>query len=212
MQIPLRSPANKPWLTSEAYLQQAGGNGVASISDYFKESRIGAHAPRFRRAATTAQELGIDPVKTALICGPGQRHDEIILAMGIFPDITTVHVVEWHEPNLNRVIELLDPLRDQVKVDIIAHHNDLRDLQTVPPGTAQFAFANKIFDLFHGDNESIFTILQGISRSLVPNGLFFSYDHPMDDEGEIGTMFNHLALAAGLRRLKWAGSGLYSKI
>ena len=212
MRILLRSPAQKPWLTCDAYLQQASGNGVASVTDYFRESKAAASHLIFQRVARTVQELGITPVETALICGPGRRHDEIILTMGVFPEITTVHVAEWHAPNLDRVIELLDPLRNQVKVDVIAHHNDLRDLQTVPQGTAQFAFANKIFDLFHQDHRSIYRILRGVARSLVPDGVFFSLDHPIDNEGEVGAEFNRIAMAAGLRRLKRAGSGLYSKI
>lgn len=139
-----------------------------------------------------------------MLCGTGQSHEEVLLTLEAFREVKRVEAVDWDIGNLEALVQDLQhsPAASR-DVDVTVHHNDLRNPETVPKGAADFAFANKLFDLYkyEGQLEGFYIqcLLGGISTCMAPKGILFSFDHPLHPSEENG--FYEIALTVGLKKI-----------
>lgn len=193
MRITVKAPTTCPWLKTRAYQQQLASKNVGVRSFYSTE--YAAYEREVMRTAELARERGLD-VRTVLLCAPGESPEEVRLILDAFPGVKKVRLIDWHRPNIDLLdISLRQGELAQRDLEVFLHHDDLRNIQTVPRNGADFAFANKLFDLH--DRTDTLRILMGISRCLNGNGMFFSYDYPFGDGGS----FYELAALAGLTKI-----------
>ena len=197
--VTLKTCSETPWLHSSVYQRQVEKNAVSRRSSYDQNPAIRALRDLI---LDTVAEHGLE-VKTALIGGIGGSPDEICLLQKFFPGIETIHAVDWYGPNLEELQPRLKRLSLAGKLrDIILHHDDLRDPQTVTE-RADLVFANQLFPLYlgdGGDGRSPYSLLADLHALLNRGGILISPDYRLVN-----------ADTASFAGLQTIGPGMYMK-
>lgn len=183
MRITLAEPMAKPWLDSPVYQKMVANRDAVTRSYY--ASNYTAYRKLLSIAAQKARILKPD-IRTILLCGAGGSHEEVELACDVFPEARSIHVVEWHEPNIDLLRERLAPLKaPKEELEVVIHHDDIRCPGTVPDNFSDFVFVNKLFDLYRNNTKDMVSILSALAKCLVAGGVLHSFDYPFLDEDKI---------------------------
>ena len=194
MRITFHSPNLRHWEAQATYKNQVLNGNVGARSFY--DDCYGSYARQMDHAATAVHNAGVT-VGDALICGVGASYEEVLLVQGSFPDVKRIQLVDWHLPNLigaKKLLKINQTLFKDLEFDL--RHDDLRmlDARTIPP--LDFAFTNKVLDLFDELNQ--WHILKSVNGVLKPGGILFSFDYPF---GRCESGFNELAFSAGYNNI-----------
>jgi hypothetical protein len=198
MLIKVNFPHRPNWESGLLYNRQVDDRTVKSRSNYGNRPDFETYSEEFKRASEVAARFQLE-VKNAMLCGIGDSIEEAELSLIAFPDIEIIHALDWDFNNvldLNiRFLENRQRFPDQLLIEI--HHTDLRNPELIQPDSIHFAYIAKVFDLYQAYPEEIELLLTGIARSLMPGGILFSLDYPLDS----GKAFYDLAANIGLPKV-----------
>jgi len=121
--------------------------------------------------------------RQALIIGPGADPTETGLLFGAFPKLARLHLLDWHEPNIDRLEEILtqwaeqQPQYGRVKL----HLSDAVNMEDISSSTLHLVQINNVLQHIEGLDGSlprivpqkVLDILRETKRVLVPEGCLF---------------------------------------
>jgi hypothetical protein len=115
-----------------------------------------------------------------MIGGIGDSVAEAEIMTELFPGVRELHLVDWYLPNLLKLEpRLAASALLATDREVVCHFDDLRDPETIEPGSIDIAFANKLFDPYSHEEFAFLHLLNGIARALKPSGILFSLDYPL---------------------------------
>lgn len=200
MRVTVYKPAVCFWNGNKSYREIAGSRRIGSVSYYSEEFDSYLSLIREVLQANRNNGIEIEKVRNALVCGFGRSSEEISLMTELFPNLAEVHVVDWHEPHVDDIVKKIKNDGKPDNLRVIVHLTDIRAPEaTFPNQEIDFAFANKVFDLFERDDLSTLSLLAGIATALKPGGVFHSFDYPMPFAD--GRKFYSLAKYAGMEKV-----------
>jgi len=182
------------WEQTPAYREAVLGKNVTAKTDYSERHRN--YKAQFDRVSRIAS--GDRVVRVAMMCGIGSSHEEAILTWEAFPRVLRMHLVDWYNPHIDSLRNALQQTGlFNTEIEVTIHHADLRDLNTVPAGSVDFAYANRLFEFYTDRPTDMKKILGGISTALAPGGTFYSFDYP----AHAGDIFYRFVANLGLEKL-----------
>jgi hypothetical protein len=186
------------WEKSGLYKKMVSNRCVRSVSDYGAEYQ--AYSSYLSLTSEKIRQRGLE-VKSAMLCGAGESSEEISLLIDSFAGVREIHVIDWHLKNLSLLANEIMNVNPMFPADLnlFLHRADLRNLKTVAHDSIDFAFANKLFDLYEGDNFQMQMVLAGIGTALKIGGVLFSFDYPYQATNNHD--FYQLAFEIGLQKM-----------
>ena len=125
----------------------------------------------------------------ALIIGP--EPDEALLLQRLFPGIKQLHLVEWHEPKLDYLEQVLTGWQEKYPQFAKAqlHLADAVNMEGIPTGAVQLVHMHQVVE-FIEDQEGLMTpsrvpvkvldVFREIKRVLAPDGHLFTLESKID--------------------------------
>jgi len=121
--------------------------------------------------------------RQALIIGPGADPTETGLLFGAFPKLARLHLLDWHEPNIDRLEEILtqwaeqQPQYGRVKL----HLSDAVNMEEISASTLHLVQVNNVLQFVEGVDGSlpqvmpqkVLDILREVKRVLAPQSYLF---------------------------------------
>lgn len=198
MQILFKVPNFKPWTRSHSYKKQIRDRTISCVSDYRNQFRT--YNLEVQRAAQDVHRH-IAEARSIMLGGIGASFEEVVLIIDNFPEAKEIHLVDWHQPNLEALghFFLAHPIENR-EIRLTLHLTDLKKPESIEQDSIDFAFVNKLFDLYRRNNMETQALLWGLSTRLKNGGMFFSLDYPLDGEEAVSD-FYELASSCYLERI-----------
>lgn len=170
----------RSWLADPAYTRMRSF-GVSTPyrgdPEYYQ-----AHFERLMRVVGPAN---LDR-KEALIIGPGLSPDEAALVLQAFPGLSKLHLVDWHEQN----IEYLEGVFTAWEQDhpeyrkTELHLADAANIESLTKGSVRLVYMHQVIEDLLQDLDYVLDVFREIKRVLMDGGILFTLETKIEGKLE----------------------------
>ena len=146
--------------------------------------RIQQYTVHFERLREALKVEALDG-KEALIVGPGLSPDEAVFILGTYPGLSKLHLVDWHEPNIEYLKGVFTDWEkgcpEYRKTEL--HVADAACIETLPNASVRLVFMHQVIEsLDYLDH--VVEIFKEMRRVLAGGGVLFTLGSRIDERLE----------------------------